>query len=499
MLKPPPTSSSSLRARRARALLRAHARARAPQTLRRTRSSLTAPKSTYADDEGNDLRDRLPDRHRHRPRRLGPRRHARRDRTLRRRRPERAHHARLPRLQHRQHARPLHHHARRSLAPATSPPSTSTPTTSGTLTDADTRDHHRLDASRRASRRAPASTCSPSSTTNASRARHATHHRPHRALERLALRQRHGRRTTARSSTRSANARRLTDPTNPALPPLKLVNNQSAPRPRPARRSTTRSAFRNNGDGDARNVRIADDLPAGLEYVAGSLRLDARALTDADDTDEGHAASLRRLEVLLAEVAPAEIVTLIFRARVTAEIAPGTGAVNTASVAPKTPTASALRPPSPSSTPSALVYAGRSGGATTIAGARVSLLQRPRRLARCSPSPNSGFTPNETNDNPFMTRAGRPFGFALTPEQRRHAATPGVITSTSPRPAIAAHDRVDDSSRRRAGLYPCTVRALDEPAHRRGRRLRRSPNDESRARQSRERRPQHSDLRDCDA
>ncbi|HKP71457.1 MAG TPA: DUF11 domain-containing protein, partial [Pyrinomonadaceae bacterium] len=82
---------------------------------------------------------------------------------------------------------------------------------------------------------------------------------------------------------------RMTDPKNPSLPPVKLVNNQERVTTAPGQTLDYTISFRNSGSVTARRVLVADDLPAGLQYVAGSLRLEGRAITDADDTDEGRA------------------------------------------------------------------------------------------------------------------------------------------------------------------------------------------------------------------
>src|SRR5207247_2617396 len=80
---------------------------------------------------------------------------------------------------------------------------------------------------------------------------------------------------------------RLTDPSNTNLPPSKLVNsirqtvvNTGAP-------FTYTIIFRNSGDVAARNVVVDDQLLPAIEYVAGSLQLNDRNLSDALDDDEG--------------------------------------------------------------------------------------------------------------------------------------------------------------------------------------------------------------------
>ena len=77
---------------------------------------------------------------------------------------------------------------------------------------------------------------------------------------------------------------------------------------------------------------VADELPAGLAYVGGSLHLGERVLTDQDDADEGTAHPPQQFEVHLAQVAPGEVVRLTFQARVTGQIPAATGAINSANI-----------------------------------------------------------------------------------------------------------------------------------------------------------------------
>ncbi|MGI9107479.1 MAG: hypothetical protein ACR2G4_14675, partial [Pyrinomonadaceae bacterium] len=256
---------------------------------------------------------------------------------------------------------------------------------------------------------------------------------------------------------------RLTDPDNPALPPSKLVNTQERVTTAPGQTLDYTVSFRNSGSVVARRVLLADDLPAGLQYVAGSLRLGARALTDADDTDEGRAVHSRRFEIKLAAMQPDEVVNVAFRALVTGDIAPGTGAVNMATLSGENfdsiNSVAAIAVINPFGT----VYAGRSGGAVTINGARIMLVADPNSTTPLTTAAGVGYTPNEANDNPFLTTRGGLFSFALSPEQIGSPAAPATyfVNVTAPgyrtrmlefavRPAAIA-----------PGLYHATVRALD--------------------------------------
>jgi uncharacterized repeat protein (TIGR01451 family) len=253
---------------------------------------------------------------------------------------------------------------------------------------------------------------------------------------------------------------RLTDPSNPSLPPSKLVNRQERVTTASGQTLDYAISFRNNGSVVARNVVVADDLPAGLQYVPGSLRLNARALTDGADTDEGYSASLRRFEVKLPQVQSGEVVTLTFRALVTGEIAPGAGAVNTATLSGENFDSVNSSAATAVVNPFGTIYAGRSGGAVTINGARVSLITDTTTRTPLPTTSNIGFTPNESNDNPYTTAQGGLFSFALTPAQLAAPAT-YYVNVTAP----GYRSRMLEYSIRPAavpGLYHATVRALDE-------------------------------------
>ncbi|HEV2799848.1 MAG TPA: hypothetical protein VGW12_05090 [Pyrinomonadaceae bacterium] len=253
---------------------------------------------------------------------------------------------------------------------------------------------------------------------------------------------------------------RLTDPNNPSLPPAKLVNNQPRVTAAPGQVLDYTISFRNNGSVVARRVLVADDLPEGLQYVPNSLRLGTRALTDMDDADEGRIDRPRRIEVRLSEVQPDEVVSITFSARVTGNIAPGTGAVNTATVSGENFDSANSTAATAVVNPFGTVYAGRSGGAVTVAGARVALLTDPNTRTPLPVTAGIGFTPNVPNDNPYTTVQGGLFSFALSREQLAAPVT-YYVNVTAP----GYRSRMLEFAVRPSavvGLYDANVRALDE-------------------------------------
>jgi uncharacterized repeat protein (TIGR01451 family) len=251
---------------------------------------------------------------------------------------------------------------------------------------------------------------------------------------------------------------RLTSPRDTELPPVKLVDNQQHVTAAPGQALPYTISFRNSGDVPARNVVVSDELPEGLSYVAGTLRLDGRALTDQADTDEGLVRPPRQLEVRLSEVAPEQIVNVSFQAQVTGQIPAGTGAINRAVISAANAQAAQTTDAIAIVDPVGTVYAGRSGGTLTISGAHVTLNTDEQAAVPLLTTPDIGFTPNARNDNPFVTQAGGHFNFALAPEQ----------VSTQPRyflhvTAQGYRSRLIELSLRPAsvGLYDVTVRARD--------------------------------------
>ncbi len=259
---------------------------------------------------------------------------------------------------------------------------------------------------------------------------------------------------------------RLTDPDNAALPPQKLVEGGAQVVAAPGQTLNYTIRFRNSGQVPARRVVLADDLPNGLDYIPGSLRLGNRVLTDESDSDEGQSTnSARRLEVRLAEVAVGALVEVHFRARVGAQLGTGAGIINTALITgdnlDSTVTSAAIAIINPFGT----VYAGRSGGGVTIGGARVAVLTGPGADALpFNTAPGIGFAPNDANANPFITQASGRFSFAFAPAQL-DAANPNAapvtyylnVTAPGYRARMLAFT-VQPTAR---GLYTATVRALD--------------------------------------
>jgi uncharacterized repeat protein (TIGR01451 family) len=215
---------------------------------------------------------------------------------------------------------------------------------------------------------------------------------------------------------------RLTSPSDLNLPPLKTVNGTSQSVVSPGTPFTYTIAFRNSGDVTARSVVVTDDLPTQLQYVPGSLSLDNRSLTDLQDSDEGTVQG-QRLLIQIAQIAPGQIVSISFVARLNGTIIAGVGLPNLAGLAGQN-----LAPIVSSQAlvivdPFGTVFAGRGGSASPIPGASVEVLVDQNGNKLNIPS-GGGFTPNLENVNPFSTDGQGHFSFALQPDQLGSETSP---------------------------------------------------------------------------
>ncbi len=253
----------------------------------------------------------------------------------------------------------------------------------------------------------------------------------------------------------------LTHPNNAQLPPLKLVEDRPSYVAHIGQTLNYSVSFRNAGEVAAQNVVLVDDLPVELDYAPNSLRLNERQLTDADDADEGRVAG-RHIEIRLQQpVAPGEVVLLRFQAVVTNTAIGGVGIINFATVSASNAATVNSSEAVVIVDPYGTVYAARGGAGAPIPGAQVSLLASRTSGALLELVPDSGFTPNQPNTNPFASDGAGHFSFTLTPEQVGTAQLPANyfinVTATNYRSRL-----LQISVRPTSGeLFAMTVSALD--------------------------------------
>jgi len=256
------------------------------------------------------------------------------------------------------------------------------------------------------------------------------------------------------------NRPRFTSSDNPELQPRKLIDGKKSEVAGSGQSLSYTIEFRNSGAVPARHVTVTDNLPASLLYEPKSLHLGDRQLTDQTDSDPGEVSG-QNLKVTLDQVGPGELVQISFRARVTGVVPAGTGIFNTASISGDNAETASTSSAVAVVDPFGRVYAGRSGGAVLIAGARVMLATDRAGTNPLILPAGLGYAPNTANDDPYATTSDGRFSFALTPEQFRSADAPAHYFLIVSAPGYRARLIEVALSPSASGVYTASIRALD--------------------------------------
>jgi uncharacterized repeat protein (TIGR01451 family) len=255
----------------------------------------------------------------------------------------------------------------------------------------------------------------------------------------------------------------FSSPTNAALPPLKEINGATQAVVTRGNPFTYAIAFRNSGDVAARNLVVTDDLPAGVEYVAGSLHLEFNGnkdLSDAQDGDEGFVRG-QHVELRLALLAPDQVVRFSFKAQLGQDVPGAVGLINVAQVIADNAALSKTNSVVVVVDPFGTVFAGRAGASVPVPGARVAVFTDQGLTNLLPLQADLAFTPNLENINPFASDSLGHFSFGLSQLQVGSASTPAKYF---------VHVKADGFISRlieinvragEAGLMSLTERALD--------------------------------------
>src|ERR1051326_3806019 len=205
---------------------------------------------------------------------------------------------------------------------------------------------------------------------------------------------------------------RLTDPADTNLAPSKTINGTTQAVVETGGTFAYVISFRNSGDTVARNVLMEDKLAAALEYVPASLQLNDQSISDAVDGDGGSFES-GVIRFRFAKVNPGEAFRFSFRCRLVGTVPAGTGLVNVANFTADNVPPIVSRPATAITNPFGEVFAARVGSSAPIAGARVEVLTDQDSGTLLILPPQTGYAPNDKNDNPFVTDTQGHFSFVV--------------------------------------------------------------------------------------
>jgi uncharacterized repeat protein (TIGR01451 family) len=254
---------------------------------------------------------------------------------------------------------------------------------------------------------------------------------------------------------------RLTDPADTNLAPNKTINGTTQTVVETGGTFAYVITFRNSGDTAARNVLMEDKLASALEYVPASLQLNDQSVSDAIDADAGSFES-GVIRFRFAKVSPGEALRVSFRCRLNGAVPAGTGLVNVANFSADNVPPIVSRPATAITNPFGQVFAARVGSSAPIAGARVELLTDQDSGTLLVLPSQTGYAPNDKNDNPFVTDAQGHFSFAVNSSAISANGASYFLKITAP----GYITRMLQIALRPAnnGLFEATVHAVDSQA-----------------------------------
>ncbi|MDX6613910.1 MAG: hypothetical protein QOD75_3096 [Blastocatellia bacterium] len=170
--------------------------------------------------------------------------------------------------------------------------------------------------------------------------------------------------------------------------------------------------LRNSGDSPAPGIALINDLPDGLEYVAGTVKLDGKALGDFAAASSGS-----RIQVNIPSLAPGQSAHVEYQVRVSASAVAGQALVNYAIVSVENLGTLKTTETVVVVDPFGIVFAANGGSGAPIAGAIVSLLTDTSSNTALSIPPGAGIPPNTQNLNPAIADGQGRYNFTLLPEQ----------------------------------------------------------------------------------
>lgn len=256
----------------------------------------------------------------------------------------------------------------------------------------------------------------------------------------------------------------FTSPTNPSLPPVKLVENQPRTTAVQGQVLNYKIQFKNAGSVVARQVRVADELPAQLEYVPNTLRLNKLAVTDVKDTDEGMATA-RRLEFSIPTILPDALTLIEFQARLTGTNPNGSGVINFASISAENSNSVNSTEAVAVINPVGVIYAGSSGGSVRISGAKITLASD-ENGSLVTLNPKLGYASNLENANPFFVNGNGEFSFSLAQNQIGTSGNPAryVLNVSAPNFRPRLLELLITPNEQNNGFYTARINSLDGQA-----------------------------------
>lgn len=254
---------------------------------------------------------------------------------------------------------------------------------------------------------------------------------------------------------------RITGPDG--LAPLLLVNGLLKTVATVREAVTYSMVMRNSGDGPAQGIVYLNNLPEGLEYLPGTLKLDNEIITNAKATNEGPVSS-SLVEAVIPSLAPGQLMRIEYQARVKDTVAHGRGLVNFGIVSGQNFASIRTNDTIVIVDPFGIVFAAHGGASTPIPGASIALLTNSSGSASLSIPPGAGVPPNTQNLNPDTADSQGRYNFMLSPEQLGSVSAPATYYVRVSAPGFMNRMLKVSLSLTHSGLFRAMLTAVDGQA-----------------------------------
>jgi len=221
-------------------------------------------------------------------------------------------------------------------------------------------------------------------------------------------------------------------------------------------------SLRNGGDSPALDISFVNELPNGLEYVPGTLRIDGKPSSGAPSSEATPSNS--RVQVSIPSLVAGQSAQVEYQVRVNTNAIAGRGLVNFGIVSGQN-----FVPVKTTETvvlvdPFGTVFAARGGLSKPISGAQVTLLADTTSNTPLNIPAGVGFAPNADNLNPDLADSEGRYNFSLLPEQLGSASVAATYYLRASAPGFMNRMLMVSLNPTHSGLFQATYTAIDGQA-----------------------------------
>jgi uncharacterized repeat protein (TIGR01451 family) len=222
-------------------------------------------------------------------------------------------------------------------------------------------------------------------------------------------------------------------------------------------------ALLNSGDSAAQGIVYLDNLPAGLEYVPGTIKLDGKMLADLPVSGD-ETLSDSRVKLNISSLAPGQPAYVEYQARLTHSITPGRGLTNDGVISGQNFVSITTNETVVIVDPFGVVFAAHGGGSIPIPRASVTLLADTSSNTSVNIPAGAGTPPNSQNLNPDIADAQGRYNFTLLPEQLGSVSAPATYYLRVSAAGFMNRMLKVSLSATHLGLFQATFTAVDGQA-----------------------------------